>query len=452
MTFDWLKRYVPRGLYGRSALILLVPVVVLLIVVSVVFVQRHFEGVTRQLMIGVLAETEVYATVVGTAADPETAQSGLAELDRLIGFTTTLGAPEAVASARDWYDLSGRVITAMITAAGLAQSRYAQIAFVEGVDLKTNPRAVLFSFQTEKGRLTLSVPRGRTSASNPHQLLVLMILTGILMTAISGIFLRNQMRPIQRLARAAEEFGRGRITVYRPAGATEVRQAGTAFLDMRARIERQIEQRTMMLSGVSHDLRTPVTRMKLQLSMMPEDEDTEALAQDLRDMERLLEEFLAFARGDALDDPERVDPFALLEDIVARYDPQKVTLGALDGAQGGEVIIRPLAIERALQNLIGNALRYGKEARVSLAVTDKAVRFRIEDRGPGIAPERREEALKPFVRLDPARNQNAGSGVGLGLAIAADIARRHGGALRLGESADLGGLQVDLVLARSITG
>jgi two-component system osmolarity sensor histidine kinase EnvZ len=238
------------------------------------------------------------------------------------------------------------------------------------------------------------------------------------------------------------------VIPYSPSGALEVRLAGATFLDMRARIERQIEQRTMMLSGVSHDLRTPLTRFKLGLSMLPENEETADLMRDVEEMERLLDAFLDFARGEALDDPKKCDPMALVRGVVERAKRGGAPVGLGDMAGAGEVWLRPMAIERALGNLLGNALRYGTTARVSVKISEKALLIRVEDDGPGIPKDKREEALKPFVRLDAARNQDNGSGVGLGLAITYDIARRHGGTLRLGASEGLGGLAADIVLPR----
>lgn len=450
MFFAWLKRYVPRGIYGRAALILLVPVLALQVVVSVVFIQRHFEDVTRQL-------TGAYVLDLAyVLAHLEAGQGGAALRDAGAPFEISVAPMPAGAGAdagdlgdrRPFYDLSGRVVTREIRAA---------IDGVVAVDLVSDFRQVLVTVDLGGERVRLGASRRRVSASNPHQLLVLMVIVGVLMTLISFIFLRNQLRPIRRLARAADAFGKGRVVPYHIAGADEVRLAGAAFLDMRARIERQIEQRTMMLSGVSHDLRTPLTRLKLGLAMV-EGPEAEDLRRDVDDMERLLDEFLAFAKGDALDDPAQVRPIDLARDAVARAlrgddgaaggsagDPA-VTLGALEGDVERGVMLRPMAMARALDNLLGNALRYGGAARVSVAVGEKSLRLRVEDDGPGIAPQDRDEALKPFTRLDAARNQNRGSGVGLGLAISADIARRHGGVLRLGDSEAMGGLAADIVI------
>ena len=203
-----------------------------------------------------------------------------------------------------------------------------------------------------------------------------------------------------------------------------------------------------MLSGVSHDLRTPLTRLKLGLSFLPEDAEVAGLKHDVEDMERLVDEFLAFARGDALEDSAMVDPVQLVAGVVdkARRGGQDVSLRECSGQ--GHVRLRPMAVARALDNLIGNAVRYGTKAEVSVALGERSVRLTVEDDGPGIPKERREEALLPFTRLDAARDPNRGGGVGLGLSIAADIARTHGGSLRLSDSARLGGLKAELVLAR----
>jgi two-component system osmolarity sensor histidine kinase EnvZ len=221
---------------------------------------------------------------------------------------------------------------------------------------------------------------------------------------------------------------------------------------MRNRIERQIEQRTLMLSGVSHDLRTPLTRLRLALSMLDQDDEVRAMQRDVTDMERMLDAFLDFTRGGALDDIETVSPREVAEAAVDRAIRGGADAQVHELKGEGRMPLRPMAVGRALDNLIGNAVRYGSRAEVSLYLTDRAARFVVEDDGPGIPPERRDEALRPFTRLDAARNQDRGTGVGLGLSIAADVARQHGGTLRLGSSERLGGLKAELVIARQARG
>lgn len=427
MFFQWLKRYMPRGIYARAALILVLPVLTLQLVVSVVFIQRHFEGVSDQMTRGVARDIS-YALSNPDAAGP--LGLSLREVQQAV-------VPEA--DLRRWFDFSGIVVTRTLR------------RFVDGVEhvALPNDTDVSVLVRGPGGSLReVEFSRARASASNPHQLLVNMVFFGMLITLISYLYLRNQLRPITRLAQAAEAFGRGRHVPYSPGGAVEVRAAGSAFLDMRNRIERQIEQRTMMLSGVSHDLRTPLTRLRLGLSLL-EDEDREPLERDVEDMQQLIDAFLDFARGNAqMGEPEPTDPVALARSVVedARRAGRAVTLVRVEGA--GQVVLRPAALRRALENLVNNAVRYGSRCEVSLTLTDKSLRFRVEDDGPGIPPESRDDAIRPFVRLDPARNQDRGTGVGLGLAIAADIARAHGGVLRLGSSDTLGGLRADVVIAR----
>ncbi len=435
------RPYLPRSLFGRAALILIVPIVAIQLVVSIVFIQRHFEGVTRQMTQGVMIDIRYLLAEVNAETQPGDARTRADAVAAALDLRIALPGPPVAgpADARGVLDWSGRQVILTL--------RDALPALVS-VDLMSDERQVQIVLATRHGPMAVALDRRRVSASNPHQLLVLMGFASIVLTLISYVFLRNQLSPIARLAAAAEAFGRGRSIPYRPRGASEVRVAGHAFIDMRSRIERQIEQRTLLLSGVSHDLRTPLTRMKLGLSLLPEDEDAAAMRRDVADMERLVEEFLAFARGDAMEQTETVDPAALVGRAVdnAQRAGQAVTLRATEGA--GLIALRPQAVLRALDNLIGNAVRHGTRAEVSLAITDRSVRLTVEDDGPGIARDRRDEAVQPFARLDDARDPNRGGGVGLGLSIAADIARSHGGALRLGESAALGGLRADLVLAR----
>jgi two-component system, OmpR family, osmolarity sensor histidine kinase EnvZ len=436
MTQLRFKSLLPRGLFGRAALILILPIVALQLVISTAFLQRHFEGVTRQMTQGIATELGY----VLDGADQSFAEA--ARRAKVLGMKVKPGDPAelSVAENRYFYDWSGWAVIQT-----LREKVRPGIGMIDLIGINRTVRLVT---STATGPLEVQIDRRRVSASNPHQLLVLMVFASLLLTLIAYFFLRNQLKPITALADAAAAFGKGRHVPYRPRGALEVRAAGAAFLDMRARIERQIEQRTLLLSGVSHDLRTPLTRLRLGLAMQPESEETEALMGDVADMERLVDEFLAFVRGDAMEGEELVDPVAMLDRLVeaAGRSGGKVTKGTVTGE--GEVRLRPMAVSRALDNLISNGLKFGTKVEVGLMMTDRMVRFVVEDDGPGIPKDRREDALRPFVRLSEARDPNRGGGVGLGLSIAADIARNHGGALRLSDSATLGGLRAELDIAR----
>ncbi len=439
MSTQWLKPYMPRSLYARAALILVLPVVVVLLVVAVAFLQKHLEEVTAQMTRTAAREVTLVLDVVQGAATQAQAladaQQDLSVLNMQARFLPSDEEPRN--GTRRWYDFIAPQVEAELRAL---------LPQLEDVALP-NGQEVRLYLATDLGTLELMFDRRRLSPTAPHQLIVTMVFFAALMTSISFLYMRNQLRPITRLADAAQAFGRGRVVPYSPGGAIEVRAAGNAFVDMRARIERQIEQRTLMLSGVSHDLRTPLTRLKLGLSLLPEDEAA-PLMQDVNEMQSLLDAFLEFSRGAAESAPESVEPDIWLSQIVddAQRAGQQVELVSVEGQ--GAAMLRPTAMRRAVENLIGNATRYGSRAEVSLSLTPKSLRVRVEDDGPGIPPEQRTEAVKPFTRLDPARNQNQGSGVGLGLAIVADIARVHGGTLRLGSSEKLGGLCADIVIGR----
>ena len=433
--------FLPRSLYGRAALILIVPIVTIQLVVSITFIQRHFERVTEQMTESVAREIRLLRSEVDDAPSLSEARARLSVMARPLDIAPRLSATAAVPAGDQvaFYDLSGKVLIRQLRAL---------VPDIGPVDLLVVRNGVRTTVATQWGTLQLTVDRGRLSASNPHQLLVLMLVTSALMTVIAFLFLSNQLRPIKQMAEAADAFGKGQTIPFRPRGATEVRAAGLAFLDMRARIERQIEQRTLLLSGISHDLRTPLTRLKLGLSLMPEDDDTRALLGDVADMERLVDEFLSFVRGDATEESELVDPVALVRRVIdnAERAGQPARLVSVEGA--GSVTLRAQAVARAVENLIGNAVRHGSRAEVSVLMTERSLRIVVEDDGPGIPAEKREEAMTAFARLDAARDPNRGGGVGLGLTIAADIARSHGGALRLGDSARLGGLRAELTLMR----
>ncbi|MDP5307745.1 ATP-binding protein [Paracoccus spongiarum] len=446
-----LKWLLPRGLYLRAALILMLPVVVVTLVVSVMFLQRHFEGVTRQMTASMARELGFVAARMDRAENG--AQALLAGRAVAIPLALTLDLPAALPAdlpdgdRRAVYDLSGRIVI---------EELRASVPGVRGIDLASDDKRVTVLMEGRFGPYSLGFDRRRVSASNPHQLLVLMLATSLLMSVIATLFLRNQLRPIRRLARAAEEYGKGRIVPYRPGGATEVRSAGTAFLDMRNRLERQNEQRKLMISGISHDLRTPLTRLRLGLSMIsaempPEAEDLAAMESDIAEMNRMVDAFLDYARDEAQDSPaEAVVALDFLRGIVAdaQRAGQQVTLSRLEGDEAGRATFRRDLLRRAVENLIGNAVRYGSRAQIDATLGPRSLRIGIEDDGPGIPEDSLDAAMRPFTRLDPARTRNKGQGAGLGLAIAADVARGHGGQLRLGRGSDLGGLRAEIVIPR----
>ncbi len=432
-----LQRILPMGLYGRAALILIVPILAIQLVFSTEFIQRFYEDVTGQMTQGVAIDLRFLMDEIAASPSLDAARARVTPLAEALEIRLTLpaGADAPTSDRKNWIDLSGDTITATL---------HDRLPGLVAVDLTREDRVVGLAFDTHLGPVQAEVSRRRMSATNPHQLIVLMIFASVLLTVIAYYFLRRQLRPITKLAEAAEEFGKGRTVRYRPRGAQEVRAAGRAFLDMRARIERQIEQRTLMLSGVSHDLRTPLTRMRLALSLMPEDAEVAALQADVIQMERMVDEFLAFVRGDAMEGSELADAVALVQGVADRAG---VPLTGVEG-QAEPVTMRPQAIVRAVENLVSNAQRYGSRVEVRLVFQDRSLRIVVEDDGPGIPANRRDEALRPFTRLDASRDPNRGAGVGLGLSIASDIALSHGGALRLSRSDPLGGLKVELVIAR----
>lgn len=423
-------RVLPESLYGRAALILVAPIVAVQLIVSVSFIQRIYEGVTTQMTQNVVVDIDLLVESYKNEAD-------LAHYAELLRIRTIVG-QEPYQDRVSYFDISGKSIVST-----LRESLPELLA----VDLEGNPDRVQLTLDTQPERLNLSFPRLRVTAAKRHQLLVLIFFTTLLVTSVAYLFLRNQLRPIRKLAQAAEAFGRGHHSEYRPRGSIEVRAAGDTFLNMRARIEQHREQRTMMLSGVSHDLRTPLTRLRLALSMSDDEEDKRDMIADLDEMERLIDSFLDFAGAEVTEQPEPTDLSDLVQSIVEKSSRNgaKVSIGQLPTLPP-VMVIRKFAIERALVNLVGNALRYGHRAVVSLESFESNIRFSVEDDGPGIPVELHQEALKPFSRLDASRNQNKGGGVGLGLPIALDIALSHGGTLSLEKSETFGGLRAVIQL------
>jgi two-component system osmolarity sensor histidine kinase EnvZ len=302
------------------------------------------------------------------------------------------------------------------------------------------------------GVLSVLVPRDRVTVSKPDIFILWMVGSSLLLMTIAIIFLRNQVRPIERLARAADSFGKGRaVPDFKPYGATEVRRAAQAFITMRERIERHVAQRTEMLAGVSHDLKTPLTRLKLTLEMMPAGEgqdapnDIKSMRDDIAEMEHMLDDYLAFARGEGGEDASLTDLSELVRDAASAAERAKpASQVSVTAPAHVPVSVKRAGMRRVLANLIDNALKHGTKVAVRLTQDERLVEIAVEDNGPGIPEPRREEAFRPFHRLDEGRNLQSG-GSGLGLAIARDIARAHGGDIILSES-PLGGLKATVRL------
>ena len=444
MKFTWLKSYMPRSLFGRSLLMILFPVVVLQLVVGTVFIQRHFAQVTAQMASSIALELNYAAGLVEDMNSVEEARAVLLSLEKPfnIQFHLRLGERVVPETILHFYDVPGWTLLASLED---------DINRPMAIDLKTSTTFAVIRIQTNRGVLVTVVPRARVNAQNPHQLLVLMLFTAIVLTVISALFLRNQIRPIRTLAEASEAFGKGRVEEYQPAGATEVRRAGVSFLAMRKRLERHIEQRTQMLSSVSHDLRTPLTRLKLSLEMMEEQGETREMQQDVEEMEKMLEAFLSFARGDTTEEMERVNALEFVDKIVSncRRSGSDISYNFnMETPESPMVEMYAGSVARAITNLLENAMRYGDKVSVNGRLSEQHLRIIVEDDGSGIAAEDRKNALRPFVRLDEARTQDGRGGVGLGLAIVADVARSHGGTVELSRSVAFGGLKVSFTIPR----
>ena len=422
----------PKRLYYRAALILVFPVVFLQLIVSIVFIQRHFEGVTVQMTRTVAAELDLITEVIerdGAVAAQQIARS--------LGMSMSIVSQETnFLERRRVYDLTGLVV----------RRELLSLPEILNVDLPDN-RKVNARIKSGQEYFDLQFSRRRVSASNPHQLIVYLLVFGAFFTVIAFFYLRNQLRPITRLANAAEAFGLGENVPYDPSGALEVRAAGQAFLDMRERIQRHLKQRTMILSGVSHDLRTPLTRLKLGLSFLPE-EQRKPLEKDVEDMNLLLNEFLDFAKQDNEADlpTEDISPTVLVNELIENFRRTGIQIESIGEIGNNLFKLKPFPIKRALENLINNADRYGKKILIEKKIENNFLIFSVHDDGPGIDEAHYDEVLQPFTRLDPSRNQNRGSGVGLGLPIAKEIAEGQGGSLKLSKSDILSGLNAALII------
>ncbi len=436
VTAHALGKLAPKGLYTRALLIIIAPIVLLQSILAFVFMERHWESVTRRLSTATTQDIAMIAD--GLETMPESQHEALVSLARQhLNLVIQLLPPEDLpeATPRQYFDLLDTTLSEEIKR---------RIGLPFWIDTLGGSRHVEIRLRLKSSVLRVLVPRSQTYASNSHIFLVWMGVTSLILLGIAILFLRNQIKPILALADAADRFGRGRDAPpdFKVRGAREVRLASQAFLEMRDRIERHVEQRTTMLAGVSHDLRTILTRFRLQLAMMPA-RDADPMRADVDEMQQMLEDYLAFAKGDSGEKMKRINIKRLLEEVRAGAPPGKTfTIEVRD-----DPVIMPLrrnAFKRAITNLVVNAARFADTISIKAVKTRRWFTITIEDNGPGIPEDKREEVFRPFHSLDGSRNQNVKSS-GLGLAIVRDIVRSHGGEITLGESA-MGGLKAHIRL------
>ncbi|HWM80779.1 MAG TPA: ATP-binding protein [Pseudolabrys sp.] len=428
----WLNTVMPKGLYARALLIIILPMVILQSVVAFVFMERHWNLVTQRLSAGVVQD--IAAMVDLSRQFPQEADRVRLQkvaLDRLglqIDFLPAGDMPPP--AQKPFFSLLDQ---------SLSEQLRRQIQRPYWIDTVGKSAVVEIRVQLENSVMRVFARRDAAYASNSEIFLFWMVGTSTVLLMVAIAFLRNQIRPILRLADAAESFGKGRdVPNFRPRGAREVRRAAAAFIEMKSRVERALEQRTTMLAGVSHDLRTVLTRFKLELALLGDGEEVAAMKKDIDEMGRMLEAYMAFARGDLGEEAAPTDMAELIDEL--KSDVERGGNMATAVFHGAPVVtVKPAAFKRCVGNLVSNAVRYASALSITGHSDHRYLTITVDDDGPGIPAHQREEVFKPFLRLDDARNQDEG-GTGLGLAIARDIARSHGGDITLGAS-PLGGLR-----------
>ncbi len=428
----WLNSVLPKGLYARALLIIILPMVILQSVVAFVFMERHWALVTQRLSAGVVQDIaaliDVYRGYPQDADQQQIRRIAQERLGLVVDFLPLSDMPPP--GPKPFFSLLDQT---------LSEELRKQIGRPFWIDTVGKSALVEVRVQLDNSVMRVFARRSAAYASNSEIFLFWMMGTALVLISVAVIFLRNQIKPILRLADAAESFGKGReVPNFRPRGAREVRRAAQAFIEMKTRIERSLEQRTAMLAGVSHDLRTVLTRFKLELALIGESPEVEAMKRDVDEMARMLEAYLAFARGDLGELAAPTDMAEFLEEL--RLDAERHGHKASVVFHGPPIVtVRPAAFKRCLGNLVSNASRFAPSIAITGHRDHRYLTVTVDDDGPGIPPDLREEVFKPFLRLDDARNQDEG-GTGLGLAIARDIARSHGGDIMLGDS-PLGGLR-----------
>ncbi len=427
----WLNSVMPKGLYARALLIIIAPMVILQSVIAFVFMERHWSLVTQRLSADVVHDIAALIDVNKVyPQDADRTQLRKIAQDRLglvVDFLPMGDMPPP--GPKPFFSLLDQALSEELRKVGRPF----------WIDTVGKSSLVEIRVQLDNTVMRIFARRNAAYASNSEIFLLWMVGTSTVLLIVAIIFLRNQIKPILKLADAAESFGKGRdVPNFRPRGAREVRRAAQAFIEMKTRVERAMEQRTAMLAGVSHDLRTVLTRFKLELALIEGSPETEPMKKDVDEMARMLEAYLAFARGDLGESAAPTDMAEFLEEL--RADAERHGHKTTVVFHGTPIVtVRPAAFKRCLGNLVSNAARYAPSIAITGHRDHRYLTVTVDDDGPGIPPEQREEAFKPFLRLDDARNQDEG-GTGLGLAIARDIARSHGGDITLGDS-PLGGLR-----------
>ncbi len=431
-----IKRILPRSLLGRSLMIIVTPLIILQLVSASIFYETHWDKVTLRLARGVVGDIGAVIKLMRRNPEPENLEwiFGLAAETMELNTTFKEG---AVLVNTSWAPDG-------LTERMLSQAMRSRVDKPFLIDSVSHDRQVIINVQLPSGVLRVATTRKRLFSSTVYVFVIWMVGTSLILFVVATIFMRNQIKPIRRLAVAADDFGKGRdVSSFKPEGATEVRLAAQAFLIMRERILRHIGQRTDMLAGVSHDLRTPLTRMRLQLEMLDDPGGAQEMKTDIAEMEHMLEGYLAFARGEGAEEPIVTDLTALLSEAAALARRKG---GAVDLHTEGQltVSLRPNVFKRCLTNLIDNAIRYGEHVSIRAGTRGDAIEITIDDDGPGIAEDERENVFKAFYRVEGSRNPETG-GVGLGLTIARDVIRSHGGDIALSASPN-GGLRARLRL------